>query len=71
MEHNDASRRVFEKCGFVFEKMVSDMIEMPESKIGEKVRKVGLGIMRWEGVGVVELEVERHLRSLMATQHEV
>ena len=48
-EHNGASRRVFEKNGFVFEKTVSDVVELAEAKTRIKGRKVGLGIMRWAG----------------------
>ncbi|KIX95349.1 uncharacterized protein Z520_08866 [Fonsecaea multimorphosa CBS 102226] len=48
-EHNLASRRVFEKCGFSFEKVVPSAIAINPAKIGEAQRpKVGVGILRWE-----------------------
>ncbi len=45
---NRASRRVFEKSGFVLEEELPDLIELAESKTGVKGKKVGLGSMRWE-----------------------
>jgi len=47
-EHNRASRRVFEKTGFVLEKVVPEAIELPETKTGVKGQKVGVGIMGWD-----------------------
>lgn len=46
-EHNGGSRKVFEKNGFVLEKLIPDCYELPESKTGVKGKKVGVGIMRW------------------------
>lgn len=45
---NVASKRVFEKVGFVFDKVVPDAIELAESKTGVKGKRVGLGVMRWK-----------------------
>ena len=46
-EHNAGSRKVFEKNGFVFEKVIPDCFELPESKTGVKGKKIGIGFMRW------------------------
>ncbi|GME23814.1 hypothetical protein GTA08_BOTSDO10325 [Neofusicoccum parvum] len=46
-DHNIGSRRVLEKCGFVFEVVKPDVVEFPESKTGVKGKKVGLGLMTW------------------------
>ena len=47
-DHNMASRRVFEKCGFKFSNFVPDAIALSEAKTGVKDKKVGLGVMKWE-----------------------
>lgn len=47
-EHNGASKRVFEKCGFVFDKFVPEAIELAKSKTGVKGKRAGLGRMKWE-----------------------
>jgi RimJ/RimL family protein N-acetyltransferase len=47
-DHNIASKRVFEKNGFVFEGITPDAFELAESKTGVKGKRVGLGMMRWE-----------------------
>jgi len=45
--HNLASRRVFEKNGYVFKETYPDVLELAESKTGVKGKMVGLGIMEW------------------------
>ncbi|KAF4626171.1 hypothetical protein G7Y89_g11990 [Cudoniella acicularis] len=47
-EENIASRKVLEKCGFLFEELVADAIELPESKTGVEEKNVGIGRMRWD-----------------------
>jgi len=46
-DHNSASRKVFERNGFVFWKTVEEAFELQESKTGVKGKKVGAGFMRW------------------------
>lgn len=47
-EHNRASRRVFEKCGFTHVTTVPDAIEINPAKIGgAEGHKVGLGLTKW------------------------
>jgi RimJ/RimL family protein N-acetyltransferase len=46
-EHNIASRKVFEKNGFVFQELIPDYLELPESKTGVKGTKVGMGFLKW------------------------
>jgi len=46
-ETNLASKRVFEKVGFVFEKMVPGAVELKEERTGVKGKKMGLGVMKW------------------------
>ncbi|KAI1630231.1 hypothetical protein EDD37DRAFT_605089 [Exophiala viscosa] len=49
-EHNSSSKRVLEKCGFRFVQLVPDAIALPPTKTnGVTGRKVGLGVMRWQG----------------------
>lgn len=48
---NDASRRVFEKCGFEFQAMLPGRILLPDSKARETGNRIGLGIMRWTRAG--------------------
>lgn len=48
LEHNGASRRVFEKCGWRFVKFEPDRIELPEVMTGTKGKKVGMGVIKWE-----------------------
>jgi RimJ/RimL family protein N-acetyltransferase len=48
LEGNFASRRVLEKCGFVFSKLIPEAIEVQESKCGVKGKKVALGHMQWD-----------------------
>ncbi len=50
LEHNRASRRVFEKCGFVFVAFQEAWVEMPEVKMGVVGKKLGLGLLRWDRV---------------------
>lgn len=52
LEHNPASRRVFEKSGFSFVKIYPDVVELPEAKTGVKGKKVGLGVVKWDREGV-------------------
>jgi len=47
LEHNQASRRVFEKCGFVFDRLVKDVVELSEAKTGVKGKMCGMGYMTW------------------------
>ncbi len=47
-ENNGGSKRVLEKCGFVFENFTPDAVELKESKTGMKGKKVGLGRMKWD-----------------------
>ncbi|KAL0264901.1 hypothetical protein SLS55_000855 [Diplodia seriata] len=47
LTHNKASKRVLEKCGFVFENEESDVFEVAESKTGVKGQRVGAIHMRW------------------------
>ncbi|KKY23067.1 hypothetical protein UCDDS831_g03192 [Diplodia seriata] len=42
LTHNKASKRVLEKCGFVFENEESDVFEVAESKTGIK-ESIGQG----------------------------
>lgn len=44
-EDNIASRRVFEKNGFTFDRVVPGAFTLPESKGG---RTVGAGVMVWK-----------------------
>lgn len=46
-QHNAGSRKVFEKNGFVFEGVIPDCFELPESKTGVKGKKASVGFMRW------------------------
>lgn len=46
-EHNIASRRVFEKNGFVFEGITPEVEEIAESKGGVKGQKLAMGLVRW------------------------
>jgi RimJ/RimL family protein N-acetyltransferase len=46
-QHNAGSRKVFEKNGFVFEGVILDCFELPESKTGVKGKKASVGFMRW------------------------
>lgn len=48
---NDASRRVFEKCGFEFQAMLPGRILLPDSKARETGNSIGLGVMRWTRAG--------------------
>lgn len=48
LENNGGSKRVLEKCGFVFESFTLDAVELKESKTGVKGKRVGLGRMKWE-----------------------
>jgi RimJ/RimL family protein N-acetyltransferase len=50
LEHNGASRRVFEKCGWTFVKFEPDRIELPEVMTGVKGKKFGMGVMRWDKI---------------------
>ncbi|KAF2817809.1 uncharacterized protein BDZ99DRAFT_373962 [Mytilinidion resinicola] len=45
--HNLASRRVFEKNGYVFTGAFPNVFEMHESKAGIKGKMIDLGIMEW------------------------
>ncbi|KAK5053717.1 hypothetical protein LTR84_001678 [Exophiala bonariae] len=50
-EQNLASKRVFEKCGFRFVKLVPKAVSLPEVKFiasGFKEREIGIGVMQWE-----------------------
>ena len=50
-EQNLASKRVFEKCGFHFLKLVPNAVTLPEPKFkasGFEQREIGIGIMQWE-----------------------
>jgi GNAT superfamily N-acetyltransferase len=46
-EYNSGSRKVFEKNGFVFQEIVPDFYELPESKAGTNGKKIGVGFMKW------------------------
>jgi RimJ/RimL family protein N-acetyltransferase len=46
-DYNPGSRKVFEKNGFVFQEIVPDSYELPESKTGVKGKRIGVGYMRW------------------------
>ncbi|KAL9618610.1 MAG: hypothetical protein Q9160_006721 [Pyrenula sp. 1 TL-2023] len=48
LEHNTASRRVFEKVGFSLVGVYPDVIELSEVKTGVKGKKVGLGVLEWK-----------------------
>lgn len=48
LEHNLATRRVFEKCGWTFVKFEPDRIELPEAITGIKGKKFGMGVMKWD-----------------------
>ncbi|KAL1634633.1 hypothetical protein SLS58_010575 [Diplodia intermedia] len=48
LTHNKASKRVLEKCGFVFESEEHDIFEVAESKTGVKGQRVGAIHMRWK-----------------------
>ena len=49
LEHNPASRRVFEKCGFSFVSMTADAMTINPTKVnGREGQKVGLGLLNWE-----------------------
>lgn len=53
-EHNVASRRVFEKCGFQFLAFVPKAVTLPEVKFkasGFKDREIALGVMEWQRNG--------------------
>ena len=48
LEHNPASRRVFEKCGFSFEGMVPDAFTVNPTKLGgAKGQNVSSGVLHW------------------------
>jgi RimJ/RimL family protein N-acetyltransferase len=46
-DYNLASRKVFEKNGFMFQEMIPDSYELLESKTGVKGKRIGVGYMRW------------------------
>jgi len=46
-DYNPASRKVLEKNGFVFEKVVPQYYEMPESKVGVKGKRIDVGFSTW------------------------
>lgn len=48
IDHNNASKRVFEKNGFVYFQHISDAMELPESKTGVKGKMVSMTVMKWE-----------------------
>ncbi|KAF8849415.1 hypothetical protein BDZ45DRAFT_663248 [Acephala macrosclerotiorum] len=48
IKHNEASRKVLKKNGFVFESFVPDCVKMPEAKTGVKGTTIGLGRTKWE-----------------------
>lgn len=48
LEHNAASKRVFEKCGFAYEGTYADVVEVAESKTGVKGVRYGIGLMTWK-----------------------
>jgi RimJ/RimL family protein N-acetyltransferase len=49
LEHNPASRRVFEKCGYRFDGMVPDAFTFNPNKVnGVEGKTVGLGVLTWE-----------------------
>lgn len=53
-EHNVASRRVFEKCGFQFLAFVPKAVTLPEVKFkasGFKDREIAIGVMHWQRDG--------------------
>ncbi|EXJ71447.1 uncharacterized protein A1O5_05255 [Cladophialophora psammophila CBS 110553] len=48
-EHNLASRKVFEKCGFSFETLVPNAVTINPAKIGGvEGQKVGVGVLKWQ-----------------------
>ena len=48
LEHNPASRRVFEKCGWSFDRFVPNAATIPATKLNApEDRKVGLGLLSW------------------------
>jgi len=48
LEDNIASKRVFEKNGWIFVKFEPDRIELPEIMTGVKGKKFGLVVMKWD-----------------------
>lgn len=48
LEHNVASRRVFEKNGWTFVKFEHDHVELSEAVSGVKGKKFGMGVMSWD-----------------------
>lgn len=46
-EHNSASRKVFERNGFVLWKIVKDAFELQECKTGVQGKKIRGAFMRW------------------------
>ncbi|KIV89042.1 hypothetical protein PV10_08656 [Exophiala mesophila] len=57
-EGNDASRRVFEKCGFQAQGMVPDALVLPDSKARASGNSIGMGIMRWTRAGDSQDEMD-------------
>jgi RimJ/RimL family protein N-acetyltransferase len=48
-DHNPASRRVAEKCGFTFENIFPAVVTINPAKVnGVQDRKLGVGVLRWE-----------------------
>jgi RimJ/RimL family protein N-acetyltransferase len=48
LEHNPASRRVFEKCGYSFVGLTPNAFTINPSKLdGLEDKKVGLGLLSW------------------------
>ncbi|KAF4302011.1 hypothetical protein GTA08_BOTSDO06173 [Botryosphaeria dothidea] len=47
LEHNVGSKRVLEKCGFVYERKLADFVEINEKKIGVKGKKANAVDMIW------------------------
>lgn len=47
LEHNTGSKRVLEKCGFVFDSVLRDAVEVQETKTGVKWKRVSVCNMKW------------------------
>lgn len=50
MAHNVASKRVFEKNGWTFDRLEPDYVELPESMTGVKGKKFGVVVMKWDRI---------------------
>lgn len=48
LEHNTPSRKVFEKCGFVFEDLVPEAVALNPTKLNGVQKKLGTGRTVWQ-----------------------